>query len=169
MEHAQHSVSRFATAGAGAQPGHQRVLDRVSPARSTRWTPCTPGEYKAEYEQVTPGARSHDGSYSDLRLLWKGVEARVQSGLDGDDLVILVTPLQNQVKPATLVVECGLLWNKPGYVVREGHRCRRICRMANSNLRQGTSLKTHRSRAVAVSGVAVERTDCHLHGPRAHR
>jgi hypothetical protein len=79
----------------------------------------TPGEYKAEYEQVTPGARSYDGSYSDLRLLWKSLEARVQSGLDGDDLVLLVTPLQNQIKPATLVVECGLLWNNPGYVVRE--------------------------------------------------
>ena len=80
----------------------------------------TPGEYKAEYEQVTPGARSYDGSYSDLRLLWKGIEARVQSGLDGDDLILLVTPLQNQIKPPTLIVECGLLWNNPGYVLREG-------------------------------------------------
>jgi hypothetical protein len=59
----------------------------------------TPGEYKAEYEQVTPGARSYDGSYSDLRLLWKGVEARVQSGLDGDDLVLLVTPLKTRSNP----------------------------------------------------------------------
>ena len=63
---------------------------------------------------VVPGLRSYDGAYTDLTLCWEGIRLRVQTGLDGDDWVALVTPLAMQKQPARLVVECGLLWNRPG-------------------------------------------------------
>jgi putative isomerase len=44
----------------------------------------------------------------------------IQSATQGDDLVILVTPIKNQKVPASLVVEAGILWNREGYTVREG-------------------------------------------------
>ena len=55
----------------------------------------------------------------ELKLSWKGVELLIQSARHGDDLVLLVTPVANQIKPALLTVQPGILWNKPGYVTRE--------------------------------------------------
>ncbi|MBN1934074.1 MAG: hypothetical protein JW934_05395 [Anaerolineae bacterium] len=76
-------------------------------------------------EQIHPGPRSYDGRYTELNLKWQGVEVRVQSALDGNDLVLLVTPLQvggmlPQRRAPLLVVEGGILWNRPGYVALEG-------------------------------------------------
>jgi len=44
-------------------------------------------------ERVVPGPHAYDGSYTDLKLAWRGREVRIQSAHDGDDLVMLVTPL----------------------------------------------------------------------------
>jgi len=71
-------------------------------------------------EVVRPGMRSYDGAYTELTLSWKDLEVRVQSATDRDDLVLLVTPLASQKKAPLLVVEAGILWGQPGYVVREG-------------------------------------------------
>jgi len=43
-------------------------------------------------EKVTPGPHAWDGSYTDLRIDWKGHSLRIQSAHDGDNLVLLVTP-----------------------------------------------------------------------------
>jgi len=74
-------------------------------------------------EQVTPGPHSWDGSYSDLRIDWKGHSWRVQSGRDGADLVLLVTPLPSEGKsalPPTVVFTVDHLWNRPGTTVWNG-------------------------------------------------
>ena len=63
---------------------------------------------------IVPGLRSYDGSYTDLTLTWEGIKLRVQTGLEGEDWVALVTPLAMQKFPALLVAECGMLWNRPG-------------------------------------------------------
>ena len=63
---------------------------------------------------VVPGLRSYDGAYTDLTLTWEDIRLRVQTGLDGDDWVALVTPLAVQKRPSLLVAECGMLWNRPG-------------------------------------------------------
>lgn len=63
---------------------------------------------------IVPGLRSYDGAYTDLTLNWEGIKLRVQTGLDGDDFVLLATPLTMQKKPALLTVEGGMLWNRPG-------------------------------------------------------
>jgi hypothetical protein len=72
-------------------------------------------------EQIRPGPHAYDGSYTDLHLSWRGVEVRIESAADGEDLVLLVTPKANQRKPAVLVVEGGILWNRSGTVCRDGH------------------------------------------------
>jgi putative isomerase len=78
------------------------------------------GRHGAHEEQVHPGPRAYDDSYTDLTLRWGGQELRVQSALDGDDLLLLVTPLKITRRPATLAVEGGILWNRPGTVRRDG-------------------------------------------------
>ncbi len=63
---------------------------------------------------IVPGLRSYDGAYTDLTLNWEGIRLRIQTGLDGEDLVLLATPLEMQKQPALLTVEGGMLWNRPG-------------------------------------------------------
>lgn len=71
--------------------------------------------------QVFPGPHAWDGRYTDLKLLWKGHELRVQSAHDGSDLVLLVTPTAAESKfsvPATVVFSVNFLWNQPGTALR---------------------------------------------------
>jgi len=67
-------------------------------------------------EQVHPGRRTRDGSYTSLNLKWKGVDLDVETAKDGDDLTVLVTPRSSHLRAPLLVVEGGMLWNRPGAV-----------------------------------------------------
>jgi len=69
-------------------------------------------------EDIHPGRHSYDGSYTDLKITWKDRPFRVQTCHDGEDLLMLVTPLLLLTNPMQLVVEAGVLWNRPGYVQR---------------------------------------------------
>ena len=74
-------------------------------------------------EEVFPGPHTSDGSYTELRLRWQGHELRLQTAHDGEDLVMLATPLLSTTRlPATLVVSAGVLWNHPGGAARVGGR-----------------------------------------------
>lgn len=76
------------------------------------------GEYD---EKIHPGLRSYDGSYTELRIDWKGCSWRVQTAAQGEEIVVLITPLQVDEPRAPLVVaEIGLLWNRPGRLAHEG-------------------------------------------------
>ena len=76
-------------------------------------------------EVVIPGPRSYDGRYTDVTVRWKDITLRVQSATEGEDLLLLVTPLASQVySPATLVVEGGVLWNRDGCVRKVGEELR---------------------------------------------
>jgi putative isomerase len=76
-------------------------------------------------EQVFPGPHSWEGSYTDLRLSWKGHNLRLQTAHDGENLVMLVTPLPSpplSAVPATIVFSVNYLWDRPGTVVQQyGH------------------------------------------------
>ncbi len=76
-------------------------------------------------EQVFPGPHSWEGSYTDLRLSWKGHDLRLQTAHDGSNLVMLVTPLPSpplSAVPATIVFSVNYLWDRPGTVVQQyGH------------------------------------------------
>jgi hypothetical protein len=76
------------------------------------------GRLGADDEQIVPGPRSYDGTYTELKLSYRGVEVRVQTAAQDDSWAALVTPLAMQKAPAWLVVEAGLLWNRPGCVGR---------------------------------------------------
>jgi hypothetical protein len=81
------------------------------------------GRRDKDAEKVFPGAHSWDGSYTSLDLTWRGQSLRVRSAHDGEDLVVLVTPLPSATKlsvPETVAFEVGYLWNRPGSVTVDG-------------------------------------------------
>ena len=72
-------------------------------------------------EQVVPGPHSWDGSYTDLRVTWKGHSWRIESARDGSDLVLLATPLKAKpisALPPTIVFSANFLWNRPGTALK---------------------------------------------------
>lgn len=72
-------------------------------------------------EQVIPGRHSWDGSYTDLQVSWKGHSWRIQSAHDGEDLVLLVSPLNSKpvsALPPTIVFSVNFLWDRTGTAVR---------------------------------------------------
>ena len=99
------------------------------------------GRKGATDEKVVPGPHAYDGSYSALRLSWRGVDLRLETAQDKGELVMLVTPLATapaQPTPAGVarttflrpddktslaplaVFSANLLWNRPGSVERVG-------------------------------------------------
>ncbi len=70
--------------------------------------------------RVRPGIRTYDGTYTDLTLTWKSITLRIESATCEGDLVALVTPQQIGCKAPALVVEPGVLWNRAGFVRRDG-------------------------------------------------
>jgi putative isomerase len=76
-------------------------------------------------EQVFPGPHSWEGSYTDLRLSWKGHDMRLQTAHDGENLVMLATPLPSpplSAVPATIVFSVNYLWGRSGTAIKQsGH------------------------------------------------
>lgn len=72
-------------------------------------------------EQVFPGPHAWNGSYTELRVLWKGHQWKVQSAHDGNDLVLLMTPMASTgaVITPTAVFAVDFLWGRPGTVEKE--------------------------------------------------
>jgi putative isomerase len=76
-------------------------------------------------EQVFPGPHSWEGSYTDLRLSWKGHDLRLQTAHDGGNLVMLATPLPSpplSAVPPTIVFSVNYLWDRPGNTVKQTGR-----------------------------------------------
>lgn len=87
------------------------------------------GRLEKGAEVVTPGPHAWDGSYTELSVEWKGQTWRVQSAHEGEDLVLLTTPLPGDAKadsvlPPTIVFSVDFLWNRPGMVMRMNDRMR---------------------------------------------
>ena len=83
------------------------------------------GRLTPDAEQVFPGPHLWEGSYTDLRLSWKGHELRLQTAHDGSNLVMLATPLPSQplsALPATIVFSVNYLWDQPGSATKEPGR-----------------------------------------------
>ncbi len=81
------------------------------------------GRQGKDDEQVIPGPHSYNGSYTDLKLRWRGHLIRIQSAHDGNDLVMLATPLPSAKTshlPPEIVFSVGMLWNQPGIVIKSG-------------------------------------------------
>jgi hypothetical protein len=87
------------------------------------------GRLNKDAEKVTPGPHAWDGSYTRADYEWKGHKWRVESAHDGDDLVLLVTPLEfkSEALPPTVVFSVAFLWNRAlstksidGFIVATG-------------------------------------------------
>lgn len=78
------------------------------------------GRFGEKDEKIHPGYHAYDGSYSELNLKWKDIEIVVQSATQNDDLILLVTPVVNQSRPASLIIESGILWNRKGTLSLDG-------------------------------------------------
>jgi putative isomerase len=79
------------------------------------------GRLSKDAEVVTPGPHAWDGSYTDLRVSWKGHAWRVQSAHDGNDLVLLAAPIATKpgsTLPPTIVFSVNYLWNSGGAALR---------------------------------------------------
>jgi putative isomerase len=79
------------------------------------------GRLAKDAEVVFPGPHAWDGSYTDLRVAWKGHNWRLQSAHDGNDLVLLATPIESKPEstlPPTIVFSANYLWNFPGATER---------------------------------------------------
>ena len=73
------------------------------------------GRLDKNAEKVIPGPHSWDGSYTSADFEWKGHRWRVESAHDGDDLVLLVTPIESHgasALPPTVVFSVGTVWNR---------------------------------------------------------
>jgi putative isomerase len=76
-------------------------------------------------ELVFPGPHSWEGSYTDLRLSWKGHDLRLQTAHDGENLVMLATPLPSpplSAVPPTIVFSVNYLWDRPGNTIKQSGR-----------------------------------------------
>ncbi|MCM5663261.1 MGH1-like glycoside hydrolase domain-containing protein [Galbibacter mesophilus] len=65
-------------------------------------------------EVIKPKEHAYDGSYTALHLSWEGMNASIETAVDGEDFVMLYTPDSIQESVHILVLESGYLWNKPG-------------------------------------------------------
>lgn len=78
------------------------------------------GRHIPDAEEVEPGLHAYDNSYTEVTVKWRGMEFSVESAMDSDDFILLVTPKVLQKWPAMLVLETGFLYNQPGYVLHTG-------------------------------------------------
>ena len=102
------------------------------------------GRLTPDAEQVFPGPHSWEGSYTSLRLSWKGHNLRLQTAHDGSNLVMLATPLPSQplsALPATIVFSVNYLWGRPGTVIRGAKGSRHAVRSMQS--RSIAPVRTH--------------------------
>ncbi len=97
-----------------------------------------------DHEDLFLGAHAYDGSYTCQELKWSGMKFRVESAHAQNDLVILITPIEvdkvkvpdyfialhhstrkknpdfvKRIKPPLVIIETGMLWNKPGIITKE--------------------------------------------------
>jgi hypothetical protein len=80
------------------------------------------GRFGERVEEIHPGPRSYDGTYTELTLRCADHEILVQSAVREGSQYILVTPVRKARRPPSLLISAAILWNKPGYTRLEGGR-----------------------------------------------
>ena len=72
------------------------------------------------HDNIHPGMRGYDGTYTELTLHSHDHEMFIQSAVIDDNQYILITPVKIVKTPPALIISGAVLWNKPGYVERTG-------------------------------------------------
>jgi neutral trehalase len=74
-------------------------------------------------ENVRPGPRSYDGSYTELEISCDEHVTLFQTAAVDGEQYILVTPIKNTgYTPPVLLISAAILWNRPGYAALDGER-----------------------------------------------
>jgi neutral trehalase len=69
----------------------------------------------ASREQVIPGPRTYDGSYTELEVKWQGIHIRVQSAALNNELYLLISPLDTSPHDSLIIVP-QMLWGRKGEI-----------------------------------------------------
>ncbi len=77
------------------------------------------GRFEKNAEQIVPGLRSYDGTYTQLNIRYFGTETVVESTEKDGELYLLVTPVKTELKPMALLIQGAVLWSGEGAVCRE--------------------------------------------------
>jgi neutral trehalase len=80
------------------------------------------GRFGDKVEQIHPGPRSYDGTYTELNLKCADHEMIFRSAVIDNNQYVLVTPVKNGKRPPVLIISAAILWNKEGHTVLEGGR-----------------------------------------------
>jgi hypothetical protein len=80
------------------------------------------GRFGETDEKIHPGPRSYDGGYTELTLSCGDQDFLIQSCVMDEDEFILLTPVRIARQPPVLLISAAILWNKEGYVCRQGGR-----------------------------------------------
>lgn len=80
------------------------------------------GRFGEDEEHLTPGVRSYDGSYTEMKVQFANTEFFVQSTVVDEQQLLYITPLKNGIRPASLIVEACILWGRDGSVTKQGER-----------------------------------------------
>ena len=80
------------------------------------------GRFGEHDEQIFPGARTYDGSCTQLNLKFRDLELDVRTVAAEDEQYIIVTPLKSGYRTPVLIVEACLLWGKDGSLGKCGNR-----------------------------------------------
>ena len=72
------------------------------------------------HDDIHPGMRSYDGTYTELTLYSHDHEIFIQSAVVEDNQYLLITPVKIAKTPPALLIYASVLWNKPGHVEHTG-------------------------------------------------
>ena len=76
-----------------------------------------PNHYSQTPEETAyPGMHAFDDSYTEMTIEWCDMTIHVESATEEDELILLITPVTKQVRPAMLVLEGGFLWGNKGWI-----------------------------------------------------
>ena len=73
-------------------------------------------EFQVGEHNIRVGRHAYDGSFSDLSLQVRKTRLRIRTATVDGDLVLLAEPECAALRKSLLVVEIGMLWNRPGAV-----------------------------------------------------
>jgi glycogen debranching enzyme len=72
-------------------------------------------------ENVIPGLRSYDGSYTELIVEWQGISVKVQSAAKDKRLYLLITPIK-YLPGDSLLIKPEMLWGRQGTITLKDGR-----------------------------------------------
>ena len=73
-------------------------------------------------EKAIPGNHAYDGSYTDLKVIFENLSFRIQTASSGQDISILVTPLEEMTNEGFLIFAPSMIWDGNGDIWEQGEK-----------------------------------------------